>query len=155
HPSVAAILTVALGDWSLEWKKQFPHGQGWKPLIEAVYELDPDDTLSFRQRVALWDRVLEHPAYVTKCCNVSGVLKSAGSDTMRDLVTAWREQFKRAHPESWIEIDSRGSETTLRAGSADIILMSRKMTRGEISQFKTEFGYEPKGLPVALDTLAV
>ncbi len=89
---------------------------------------------------------------------VAGDLTSVGSDTMGELMEAWSAAFVERHPEIGFTVDSRGSNTAQPAlvdGTSLIAPMSRAMTAGEISAFRNRYGYQPTGIVVALDALAV
>lgn len=89
---------------------------------------------------------------------VTGSLKSVGSDTMNNLMTAWAEEFKKFYPNVKIEIEGKGSATAppaLIEGQAQFGPMSRTMKGSEIDQFEKKFGYKPVALRTAIDCLAV
>ncbi len=89
---------------------------------------------------------------------ISGAIKSAGSDTMINLMTLWGEGFKRHYPNVNVEMDGKGSSTAppaLVGGTAQFGPMSRPMKSEEVDEFKKAFGYEPVGLPTGIDMLAV
>ena len=97
------------------------------------------------------------PDYVT-VSGVSGNLSSVGSDTLANLMTLWREDFKRNYPNINIQIQAAGSSTAppaLTEGTSNIGPMSRKMKDKELESFETKFGYKPTAVPVAIDALAV
>jgi len=89
---------------------------------------------------------------------VTGSIKSAGSDTMNNLMALWAEGFKKFYPNVSVEIEGKGSSTAppaLIAGTANFGPMSREMKAAEIDGFKKKFGYPPTPLPTSLDVLAV
>ena len=89
---------------------------------------------------------------------VTGSIKSAGSDTMNNLMALWAEGFKKFYPNVAVEIEGKGSSTAppaLIAGTANFGPMSREMKAAEIDGFKKKFGYPPTPLPTSLDVLAV
>lgn len=93
-----------------------------------------------------------------KVSGVSGNLSSVGSDTLANLMTLWAEQFKREYPNVNIQVQAAGSSTAppaLTEGTAQLGPMSRKMKGKEIEAFEKKFGYQPIGVPVAIDALAV
>ena len=49
------------------------------------------------------------PVYQKSSGEVSGDIKSVGSDTMAALMLLWAEGFKRNYPDVRIEIESKGS----------------------------------------------
>ena len=89
---------------------------------------------------------------------LKGTLRSAGSDTMNNLMTLWAEGIRERHPEIWFEIAGKGSSTApvaLIAGAAEFGPMSREMKRKEIDEFRKKFGHEPVGVATSFDMLAV
>ncbi|HEU4394237.1 MAG TPA: PstS family phosphate ABC transporter substrate-binding protein [Planctomycetota bacterium] len=89
---------------------------------------------------------------------IKGTLRSAGSDTMNNLMTMWAEGFREHHPEVWIEIAGKGSSTAppaLIAGVSEFGPMSREMKAKEVEEFRKKFGYEPVGVATSIDMLAV
>ncbi|MGL4601183.1 MAG: PstS family phosphate ABC transporter substrate-binding protein [Plesiomonas sp.] len=93
-----------------------------------------------------------------KVSGVSGNLSSVGSDTLANLMTLWAEQFKREYANVNIQVQAAGSSTAppaLTEGTAQLGPMSRKMKGKEIEAFEKKFGYQPMGIPVAIDALAV
>jgi len=89
---------------------------------------------------------------------VTGALKSVGSDTMNNLMALWAEGFKVHYPNVTAEIEGKGSSTAppaLIEGTANFGPMSRPMKDKEIDSFRKEFGYDPVGLPMCVDMLAV
>ena len=61
---------------------------------------------------------------------VSGNLKSAGSDTMNNLMAYWGEGFRKFYPNVQFEVDSKGSATAppaLTDGTTQLGPMSRSM----------------------------
>jgi phosphate transport system substrate-binding protein len=89
---------------------------------------------------------------------VTGTVKSIGSDSMNNLMTAWSEDFKKFYPSVQVEIEGKGSGTApvaLIENQAQFGPMSRPMKNEEIKQFEAKFGYKPVGIRTAVDTLAV
>jgi phosphate transport system substrate-binding protein len=89
---------------------------------------------------------------------ISGNLNSIGSDTLNNLMTYWAEAFAKIYPSVKIQIEGKGSSTAppaLISGTAQLGPMSRKMKAEEIDAFEQKYGYKPKLIAVALDTLAV
>jgi phosphate transport system substrate-binding protein len=98
------------------------------------------------------------PYYAKIAGEVSGTIKSVGSDTMNNLMDLWAEGFKKMYPNIQVEIEGKGSTTAppaLIAGTANFGPMSREMKKQEIDAFESKFGYKPTGLPSAVDVLAV
>jgi len=97
------------------------------------------------------------PKY-TPVRGVNGVIKSAGSDTMNNLMTLWAEGFQKQYPNVKPEIEGKGSGTApvaLIEGTAIFGPMSRDMKDKEIDDFEKKFGYKPTQLPTSLDVLSI
>jgi phosphate transport system substrate-binding protein len=97
------------------------------------------------------------PSYVA-AQGVSGQLRSAGSDTMNNLVTEWFTQFKKFYPNVKDSVEGKGSRTAPNAlidGLTEFGAMSRPMKSDEVDRFEKKFGYKPTELRVAIDCLAV
>ncbi|MGE0607354.1 MAG: PstS family phosphate ABC transporter substrate-binding protein [Pirellulales bacterium] len=89
---------------------------------------------------------------------ISGNLKSAGSDTMANLMALWAEGFKKFYPNVVVETESKGSSSApvaLIEGTADFGPMSRPMKEAEINDFEKKFGYKPTAISSSIDMLAV
>lgn len=100
---------------------------------------------------------VEFPDY-TPGEGVSGTIKSVGSDSMLNLMTAFAEGFIERYPNVKKEIEGKGSATAptaLIAGTAIFGPMSREMKSAEIDEFEKKFGYKPSNFPAAIDMLAV
>jgi phosphate transport system substrate-binding protein len=98
------------------------------------------------------------PIYRRSNDEVSGSIKSLGSDTMNNLMALWAEGFKKAYPNVRIEIEGKGSSTAppaLIAGTSNFGPMSRPMKSEEIDKFEARYGYKPTELPTSIDMLAV
>lgn len=98
------------------------------------------------------------PEYKKSSSEVSGSIKSVGSDTMGELMTAWTEGFRKIYPDAQAEVEAKGSATAppaLIQGTATVGPMSREWTSEEIDHFQSKFGYKPTVLPTAIDMLAV
>jgi phosphate transport system substrate-binding protein len=98
------------------------------------------------------------PPYETTSGEVSGALKSVGSDTMNNLVALWAEGFKRRYPSVREAIEGKGSSSgppALIEGTSTFGPMSRDWKPSEIDAFKKRFGYPPTVVPAAIDMLAV
>lgn len=89
---------------------------------------------------------------------VTGDLRTAGSDTLSNVVGLWAQQFNKAHPGVRIQVEAKGSSTgptALMEGQAQFAAMSRAMKSKEVDEFVKKFGYEPTQLRTAIDCLAV
>jgi phosphate transport system substrate-binding protein len=98
------------------------------------------------------------PAYEKSKDAVSGKIKSAGSDTMINLMDDWAKGFKKEYPNVEVEVEGKGSGTAMPAliqGAAQFGPMSRPLKKAEIDQFEEKFKYKPTQLPTSLDALAV
>lgn len=65
---------------------------------------------------------------------VGGTLRLVGSTTLEHVAAAWAADFMRIHPEATVMTEGGGSEAgwrKLRAGEADIALLSRPLTDDE------------------------
>lgn len=89
---------------------------------------------------------------------VSGTIKSIGSDSMNNLMTFWTQGFQEFYPNVQVEVEGKGSATAppaLIAGTANFGPMSRDMKKKEEDAFESAFGYPPVALPTSIDMLAV
>lgn len=97
-------------------------------------------------------------AYEKVSTEVSGSIKSVGSDTMNNLMTRWAEGFRKIYPNVQIEIEGKGSATAppaLIEGTANFGPMSRDWKKEEIEAFEAKYGYKPTAIPTSIDMLAV
>lgn len=88
----------------------------------------------------------------------AAVLKSAGSDTMGELMRDWASAFSKLNPDVKFEIESKGSGTApgaLLDGAAQFAPMSRSMRSEEYEPFEKKYGYHPVSFPAAVDALAI
>lgn len=95
---------------------------------------------------------------VSDATPLSGILSSAGSDTLHNMMLSWRREFLAIHPQLNIQVQSSGSATApvaLVEGTASLGPMSRKMLSSEQQRFRQRFGYNAYAVPVALDMLAI
>lgn len=119
-------------------------GCGGQPAVEA----------SASEAMTLDTRLVSY----TAAGELSGVIRSVGSDTLLNTVTLWSRAFGARYPEVQFEIDGRGSATgppALLAGDADIAPMSRAMDEKEIAAFTARHGYPPLGICFGVDGLGV
>ena len=89
---------------------------------------------------------------------ISGTIKTAGSDTMTNMVKGWASGFKKFYPNVTIEMEDKGSSSAppaLIEGTATFGPMSRAMKSKEIDAFEEKFGYKPVQLGTSIDMLAV
>lgn len=89
---------------------------------------------------------------------ISGTIKTAGSDTMTNMVKGWAAGFKKYYPNVTIEMEDKGSSSAppaLIEGTATFGPMSRAMKSKEIDAFEQKFGYKPVQLGTSIDMLAV
>jgi phosphate transport system substrate-binding protein len=90
--------------------------------------------------------------------SLSGEIRSVGSDTLNNEMTAWAEGFKAKYPSVTFSIEGKGSATApaaLLAGVSQFAPMSRPMTSDESEAFEQKYGYKPSHFRVAIDALAV
>ncbi len=98
------------------------------------------------------------PAYEKVSTEVSGSIKSVGSDTMLNLMTHWTEGFRKLYPNVQPDIEGKGSATAppaLIEGTANFGPMSRDWKKEEIEAFEAKYGYKPTAIPTSIDMLAV
>jgi phosphate transport system substrate-binding protein len=99
------------------------------------------------------------PEYMKSSAEVSGSIKSVGSDTMGEVMTGWTEGFRKIYPDVQAEVEAKGSATAPQAliqGTANFGPMSRDwQSDKELDKFEAKFGYKPTVLPTAIDMLAV
>ena len=107
---------------------------------------------------------------------LSGKVTIAGSDTMRPLVMRLAGEFGRLHPDVRFTLEGGGSSAAIRefvmdlsqqrradkarsghggAGRVSLIASSRPLTSGEIKAFTSQHGYEPVGIPIAIDAVVL
>ncbi len=89
---------------------------------------------------------------------VAGDLRTAGSDTMGNLMSLYAQAFNKVHPGVRIQVESKGSSTgpaALLESQGQFAAMSRPMSSKEIDQFVKKFGHAPTELRVGIDCLAV
>jgi phosphate transport system substrate-binding protein len=94
----------------------------------------------------------------SKTSDVSGNIKSVGSDTMNNLMALWAEEFKKLYPNVQVEIEGKGSSTAPPAlidGTSTFGPMSRLMKNEEVDAFEAKYGYKPTPLRTGIDMLAV
>ena len=89
---------------------------------------------------------------------ISGHIKSVGSDTLGHEMTLWAKAFENIYPDVQIEIEATGSATApaaLLEGTSQFSPMSRPMTSEETAAFEKKYGYGVSRVRVAVDALAV
>lgn len=85
-------------------------------------------------------------------------LSSVGSDSMADLVDLWAAEFNKFHPQTKVQVVSRGSATAPAAlieGTADVGPMARPMKSVELEKFKRSYGFEPTQIRTAMAGVAI
>lgn len=93
-----------------------------------------------------------------KVNGVYGTIKISGSTTMSNLVSLWCNGFSDIYHNTNCMVESFGSRNApqdLVAGGTDIGTMSEPMSAKDIQDFKNAYGYEPEGIKVAIDMIAV
>lgn len=89
---------------------------------------------------------------------IRGRLRSIGSDTLGPIMDAWMAGFEKHHPGFRLDGEHKGSSTAAPAiaeGQADFGPMSRTLKDQERDMLRSQLGYEPAFVRVALDTIAV
>lgn len=108
---------------------------------------------------------------------VSGRVTISGSDTMQPLVTKLAAAFTTFHPNAKFGVQGVGSSQSIRefmlglsyqrrgdkargkgtegASSTDLLASSRPLTDQEKKGFASHHGYEPIGIPIAMDAVAI
>lgn len=105
---------------------------------------------------------------------VTGSLRVQGSDTMQLLVSRLAGEFQRRQPNVTINVSGGGSTKAVtefiqppaklsgkinlkeeRSTSVPLVATSRELMDAEIKQFVAQHGYEPTGIPVAVDAVAL
>jgi phosphate transport system substrate-binding protein len=98
------------------------------------------------------------PEYKKISGEVSGEIKSIGSDTMNNMMLLWADGFHKYYPSVNSSIEGKGSSTAPPAlinGTANFGPMSRDWKASEIDDFEKKFGYKPTTLKTSIDMLAV
>lgn len=93
-----------------------------------------------------------------KVNGVYGTIKISGSTTMSNLVSLWCNGFSDIYHNTNCMVESFGSQKApqdLVAGKFEIGTMSEPMSGKDIQNFKNAYGYEPMGIKVAIDMIAV
>jgi phosphate transport system substrate-binding protein len=97
------------------------------------------------------------PAY-EDVSDISGHIKSVGSDTLANEMALWANGFESRYPGVKIEIEAKGSATAppaLLEGTSQFGPMSRPLTDDEVTAFEKKYGYKPARFRVAADALAI
>lgn len=109
--------------------------------------------------------------------SLSGRISIAGSDTMRPLMSKLAAQFMSLHPNVHFAVEGTGSSSAIRefslgfsyqrrgdkargkgtegSNEVEILATSRGLTKEELRAFEISNGYQPVGIPVALDAVAI
>ncbi len=97
------------------------------------------------------------PEY-TPVDGVSGSLRSAGSETMNNIVSLWGLDFRDFYRGVSFGVEGKGSSTAppaLIEGQAQFGQMSRPMKEGEIAEFEAAFGWKPHQMRTGIDCIAI
>ena len=108
---------------------------------------------------------------------LSGRLSIAGSDTMGPLVSKLAAQFMTLHPAVQIAVEGVGSNAAIRefqlglsyqrrgdkvrgkgtggSNRVELLASSRDLTEDELNGFASHQGYQPTGIPIAMDAVAI
>ncbi len=98
------------------------------------------------------------PAYEKVTTEVSGSIKSVGSDTMNNLMDHWSASFTKMYPNVQREIEGKGSATAppaLIEGTANFGPMSRDWKKKKSTNSRPSSATSRRCLPTAIDMLAV
>ncbi|MDX2111394.1 MAG: phosphate ABC transporter substrate-binding protein [Verrucomicrobiota bacterium] len=90
--------------------------------------------------------------------NLTGRIRSVGSDTLDKLIALWEAKFREYHPSLSMKHEGKGSSTAIPAlieGRSDVGPMSRAVKPEEVEKFREKYGYAPLQVKVALDALAI
>jgi len=93
-----------------------------------------------------------------KVNGVYGTIKISGSTTMSNLVSLWCNGFSDIYHNTNCMVASFGSRKApqdMVEGKIEIGTMSEPMSGKDIQDFKNAYGYEPIGIKVAIDMIAV
>ncbi|MCC6741681.1 MAG: phosphate ABC transporter substrate-binding protein [Planctomycetia bacterium] len=97
------------------------------------------------------------PAY-SKVEGIKGNINIIGSDSCVNLDTLWGEGFKKVYPEVNVSVEGKGSATAppaLAGRTANVGPMSRPMKPEELDSVSSKWGYQPTGVNMAIDALAI
>lgn len=97
-------------------------------------------------------------ASYAKVEGIRGSVNIIGSDSCANLDTLWGEGFKKVYPEVNISVEAKGSATAppaLASRTANVGPMSRPMKAEEIDTVAAKWGYQPTGVNMAIDALAI
>ena len=108
---------------------------------------------------------------------ISGRVTIVGSDTMQPLMAKLAAAFRLLHPNTKFGVEGQGSGESIRefmlglslqrrgdkaagrgtegASSTGLLASSRPLTDQEIKGFVSHHGYEPIGIPIAMDAVAI
>ena len=98
------------------------------------------------------------PTYEFNVREVSGSIKSVGSDTMDKLMQRWTEEFQAGYRGVQAEVEGQGSSKAmpaLIAGASSLGPMSRDPKESEVADFEKKFGYKPTMVATSIDMLGV
>jgi phosphate transport system substrate-binding protein len=90
--------------------------------------------------------------------DLSGQIKSIGSDTLKNEMAAWAKAFMALYPNVKVDIEAQGSATAppaLLSGASQFGPMSRPMSAAELQESEAKYHYKPTSFRVAIDALAV
>jgi phosphate transport system substrate-binding protein len=108
---------------------------------------------------------------------ISGRVTIVGSDTMQPLIAKLAAAFRSFQPNTKFGVEGQGSSEAIRefmlglslqhrgdksggkgtqgASSSDLLASSRPLTDQERKGFVSHHGYEPIGIPIAMDAVAI
>lgn len=89
---------------------------------------------------------------------LSGKIRFAGSSTVTVVLMTWLRAYEDLQPDVKVEIMGGSSASAMPAlvgGTADVAMLSRRVTPEERREFASRFGYEPTEFLVGSDAIAV
>jgi phosphate transport system substrate-binding protein len=108
---------------------------------------------------------------------IGGRVTIAGSDTMQPLMAKLAASFRSFQPNAKFGVEGQGSSESIRefmlglsfqrrgdkaggrgtegASSTGLLASSRPLTEQEVKGFASHHGYEPIGIPIAMDAVAI
>ena len=88
----------------------------------------------------------------------TGHLSFTGSIALSNLMSLWIQDFNLQNPNITFSIADPGGIAGINAlinGTADMVLVSNRVSHKQIEAFEQRFGYRPHFVPVAKDAVAV
>ena len=88
---------------------------------------------------------------------VRGTIRVWGNPYIPELVEAWKEGFRKHHPDVRFETHLKGTEAALAGlygNIADVVLVGREAYAAETEGFAERFGYAPLGVKITSGSYA-